>query len=383
MTTMDYLIQTRRALHEQPELSLEEHRTTQYIINEITSRNIEYFTPLSTGVIAIIRGTSDETIAFRADIDALPIDEQNDINFKSKTPNVMHACGHDGHTTMLLALMQEVHQLSTSRPLKHNIMFIFQPSEEANAGAHLLIQHFDFTPFNIKAIYGIHMMPDNPEGEMVFRSDAITASATEYRFFVHGKSAHVANKEQGNAASNALMQILSQVSTLQQFHLPGLERNIVHIGKFNAGEAINTVPSTAYLEGTIRTYQAKDLDTVKQQMQKIARGVSITTDCEVEVKFTEGYPPTVNDSTLEERVRQAISDAELKPVENTRPYLFGEDFSFYREIAPSYFVFLGCRNEAKGFIHGLHHNQFNFDEAVLELGINYYLALIRGYENER
>lgn len=382
MINLDNIINTRRTLHQYPELGLAEHRTTEFIIKRIQSLGIEYFTPLHTGAIAIIRGSANETIAFRADIDALPIDEQNDIEYKSAVPNVMHACGHDGHTTMLLTLMEEIYAMSQKTPLKHNIMFIFQPSEEANAGAHLLIQNFNFELFNIKAIYGIHMMPDHPEGEVIYRSHEITASATEYRFYINGKSAHVANKEQGHAASNALIQVLNQVSTLQQFYLPGLERNIVHIGKFTAGEAINTVPSRGYLEGTIRTYRALDLDIIQQQMKHIAQAVSITTRCEVKVEFSEGYPPTINDPLLEDKVVQSIAQSNLIGVKKDLPYLFGEDFSFYRKIAPTYFVFLGCRNEDKGYINGLHHNQFNFDETVLLNGINFYLSLVRGYEDE-
>ncbi|MBC9873406.1 M20 metallopeptidase family protein [Macrococcoides bohemicum] len=382
MINLDNIINTRRTLHQYPELGLEEHHTTAYIIKRIQSLGIEYFTPLETGVIAIIKGSSNETIAFRADIDALPIEEQNDIEYKSKVPHVMHACGHDGHTTMLIAFMEAVNKISRETPLTHNIMFIFQPSEEANAGANLLIQNFNFEAYNIKAIYGIHMMPDHPEGEMIYRSHEITASATEYRFFINGKSAHVANKEQGHAASNALIQVLNQVSTLQQFYLPGLERNIIHIGKFNAGEAINTVPSSGYLEGTIRTYRAADLNIIQQQMEHIAQAVSLTTHCEVNVEFSEGYPPTINDSSLEDKVVQSIAQSNLVGVKKDVPYLFGEDFSFYRILAPTYFVFLGCRNEQKGYVHGLHHNQFNFDEKVLLNGINYYLSLVRGYEDE-
>ncbi|MGK0554061.1 M20 metallopeptidase family protein [Macrococcus capreoli] len=383
MVCIEEITDIRRHLHQHPELSLQEYETTRFIIDHLEKLNIEYFTPLDTGVIAFIRGNAEQTIAFRADIDALPIDEHNDVSFKSNVPNVMHACGHDGHTTMLLALMKEVKQLSEQHSLHYNYMFIFQPSEEANAGANLLIRNFDFSPYNIQAIYGIHMMPDNPEGEIAYRSNEITASATEYRFYIDGKSAHVANKEQGYAASNALIQILNQVSTLQQFYLPGLNRNIVHIGKFNAGEAINTVPSTGYLEGTIRTYSAHDLDIVKTKMTEMAKGIAMTTGCQVEVAFTEGYPPTINHETLEQRVISAINDAQITPVHNDLPYLFGEDFSFYAKVAPTYFVFLGCRNKDKGYIHGLHHNQFNFDEKVLINGINYYLSLVRSYEHER
>lgn len=278
--------------------------------------------------------------------------------------------------------MYELVEFKEKYGLKHNILFIFQPSEEANAGAKLLMDAFDFNSYHIKVIFGMHLMPDAPTGDVRYKNNDITASATEYRYYINGQSAHVANKHTGHAASEALLLTLQQVATIQQFHLPGLNKNIVHIGQFNAGEAINTVPSNGYLEGTIRTYSSQDLSIIKNQMLNIAKSVALSTQCHVQVEFSEGYPATYNDASLKSKIDQACQYANLMPVILKQPYLFGEDFAFYRDIAPSYFVFVGCRNEALGHTSGLHTNTFNFDEAVLFNSLNLFIEIVRSYENE-
>lgn len=273
----DYLIKTRRWLHQHPELSLEEFETTNFIKKELDNMGVAYDTPLDTGVVAYIKGTGEKSIAFRADIDALPIHEENDVAYRSQVDNVMHACGHDGHTTMLLAFVKRVKELTDVSPLSSTVYFIFQPAEETYGGANLLLNKytFDITP---SFVFGLHMMPDEKEGVIVSKPGPITASATEYRFFIKGLSAHVANKEQGHSAAEALLTVLNQLSQLQHYHLAGLHQNIVHVGSFHAGEAINTVASNAYLEGTIRTYSQDDLEIVKEQMRRIKEASELLSD---------------------------------------------------------------------------------------------------------
>ncbi|RHH70173.1 MULTISPECIES: M20 family metallopeptidase [Vagococcus] len=377
--TEEYLIQTRRWLHQHPELSLQEFETTAFIKKELDKMGVAYDTPLETGVVAYIKGTGDKSIAFRADIDALPIHEENNLDYRSQVDNVMHACGHDGHITMLLAFVKQVKELSKVSPLKSTVYFIFQPAEETYGGANILLNQyqFDMTP---SFVFGLHMMPDEKEGVIVSKPGPITASATEYRFFVKGLSAHVANKEQGHSAGEALLTILNQLSQLQQYHLAGLHQNIVHIGSFKSGEAINTVPSNAYLEGTIRTYSQEDLDIVKEQMTKIKQASELLTNCSVDLVFAEGYPSTINDVTAYDLMKDASEDTSLTWVEKDEPYLFGEDFSFYQQLAPSSFAFLGCRNEDKGYVTGLHTSTLNFDERVLAKGVELYTSLLKRFE---
>lgn len=376
MSELEFVKNTRRYLHQHPELSMQEYETTAYIESFLNELDIPYERPISTGVIGYLKGNSNQTIAYRADIDALPIQEVNEISYKSKVDNVMHACGHDGHTTALMLFTKRCKALYDKGQLPHNVVFIYQPSEETEAGANQLIQSKVFDKYNIDKIYGIHIMPFEDVGTVAFKNDEITASATEYRFYLNGLSSHVASKEEGKAASEAMMHILSQVSQIQQFHLNGLNRNIVHIGQFNVGEAINTVPQNGYLEGTIRTYDTNDLQIVKDQMHKIAESVELLFSVTCSVKFAEGYPPTTNDVTLYKNVKEALTKLNLTQHELEKPYLFGEDFSFYRNIAPSYFVFFGTRNIQKDYIYGLHTNKLNFDEEVLISVADYYTALL-------
>lgn len=381
-TELEFVTQHRRHLHQNPELSLEEYETTNHIIAFLESIGVPYERPLETGVVAHLKGNGNHTIAFRADIDALPIDEENDIDFKSSKANVMHACGHDGHTTALLLFVRRCKALFDKGELPQNVVFIFQPAEETGAGANRLIKAGAFDHHPIEAVFGIHVMPFNDEGTVTIMNEEITASATEYRFFLKGQSSHVANKEQGRSCGEGLIHVLNQVSQIQQYHLNGLQRNIVHIGRFNAGEAINTVPSQGYLEGTIRTYDTNDLHAVKDQMSKIAQSVQLLFGVNCEVKFEEGYPPTYNDPTLYDGVVKALKDADFNVVELEKPYLFGEDFSFYSQIAPSYFAFVGIRNEANDWVHGLHTPKLNFDEAQLIRIADYYENLLFQYGKE-
>jgi len=347
MNELEFVTLHRRHLHQYPELSLHEFETTTYIKEFLDKLGVEYDCPLETGAIAYLEGQSNHTIAFRADIDALPIFEENDIDYRSKTDNVMHACGHDGHTTALMLFVKRCKAMADKGELPHNVVFIFQPAEETGGGANRLITAGAFEKYPIEAVFGIHVNPFAEEGKVVIRDEEITASATEYRFYLNGLSSHVADKEQGHSCGEALQHVLAQVGQIQQYHLNGLKRNIVHMGHFEAGEAINTVPSHGYLEGTIRTYDVDDLTVVKQQMYKIAESVQLLFNVDCQVKFEEGYPPTMNSPELRESVEQALNKANLEVIDKPTPFLFGEDFSFYgQQLAPAYFVFVGTQNKA-------------------------------------
>ena len=383
MNELEFVTTHRRHLHQNPELSLHEYETTTYIASFLDELGISYERPLDTGLVAYLPGNGEHTIAYRADIDALPIFEENDVAYKSLTDNVMHACGHDGHTTALMLFVKRCKAMADQGTLPQSIVFIFQPAEETGGGANRLIRAGAFKNYEIEAVFGIHVMPFENEGKVVIRDEEITASATEYRFYLNGLSSHVADKEQGHSCGEALQHVLSQVGQIQQYHLNGLKRNIVHMGHFEAGEAINTVPSHGYLEGTIRTYDVHDLEIVKQQMAKIAESVSLLFNVECEVKFEEGYPPTYNDPLLRKHVEHGLENADFEIIDKPTPYLFGEDFSFYSQLAPSYFVFVGVRDEEKGYVTGLHTSHLNFNEYMLIRIADYYEQLLKSYSEVR
>lgn len=375
---LDFVIQHRRHLHAHPELSMQEYETTSYIISVLEDLDVPYYRVLETGVICELQGNSDKTLGFRADIDALPIHEVNEVDYKSQNDHVMHACGHDGHTTALLLFIKRMKEVHDQGNLKHNCVFIFQPSEESNAGANRLIKAWDNLP-DFDAIFGIHLMPDELEGTAHYRDDELTASANEFHFTVDGTSAHVAQKHQGRSALEAIVKIANEVSNIQQFHLDGLNRNIIHMGELDAGEAINTVPSKASLRGTIRTYEEADLSIIKAQMAKIKEASELLYGVKTDLAYNSGYPAVRNNGSLKPLVEKSLEDALLNLNDKDKPYLFGEDFSFYSEIAPTYFVFIGSRNIEQGFVTGLHTNTFNFDERVLIDVANYYEAILNNY----
>lgn len=374
MTELEEVRSYRRKLHQFPELALREYRTTEYITAFLERLDITFEQPLETGAVAYINGNSERTFAFRADIDGLPIQEESEVDYRSRNDGRMHACGHDGHTAAMMLFIKRCKNLADEGNLKHNVVFIFQPSEETGAGARQLLDVWH--PEDIEAIFGIHMMPEEDEGTVVVRDEEITASATEFRFYIEGVSAHVAAKHEGISAIEALLNISSQLTQLQHFHLDGLNRNIIHIGSLRAGEAINTVASTGYLEGTIRTYEAEDLEKIKVRMEKLAKSARDLFGAEVEVAYNEGYPPVVNSPGLRSRVENALCLLGLNVVDNEKPYLFGEDFSFYRALAPCYFVFFGCRSEERGFTNSLHTPLFDFDEKILTTVADYYTTLL-------
>ncbi|MDZ7835533.1 MAG: amidohydrolase [Alkalibacterium sp.] len=293
---MDHLLETvtthRRQLHQIPELTFNEYKTTNYIRTTLDALSIPYFEPLDTATVVFFKGSSgsNETVGFRADIDALPIQEETDVPFKSKHPNVMHACGHDGHTSMLLTFAEWCKKQQDAGKLEKNILLLFQPSEESNAGADALIRAFPFEEYNVREIYGLHLGPDVPEHTLATKPGFLMASATEYRINVKGLSAHVAQKEKGSSALGAVAQIAAQLSQVQHYFLNGLHQNILHIGKLNAGEAINTVATEGHIQGTIRTYVPDDLKRIQEKMETIVAGTDALYQTESTLGFCQRLP---------------------------------------------------------------------------------------------
>ncbi|SFC46304.1 amidohydrolase [Alkalibacterium subtropicum] len=371
------LTQHRRNLHQIPELSFHEYKTTDYIRTTLDDLSIPYFTPLDTATVVFFEGrtVSKETIGFRADIDALPIQEETEVPFKSQHDGAMHACGHDGHTSILLTFAEWCKEKQDEGKLEKNILLIFQPSEESNAGADALIRAFPFEDYQVKEIYGLHLGPDIPEHTLATKPGFLMASATEYRINVKGLSAHVAQKEKGHSALGAVTHIATQLGQVQQYFLNGLHQNILHIGKLHAGEAINTVATDGHIQGTIRTYVPEDLIHIQEKMETIVAGTDALFGTETTLDFAKGYPAVYNDESLMDTVQAGADQAGLTLELLAVPYLFGEDFSFYSSIAKTNFAFLGVRNEEKGYIHGLHTALFNFDEKILLNGVKYYQAI--------
>ena len=379
--TEENLTSWRRHLHQNPELSLEEHKTKEFIASILKEYGIEYQETLETGLVVIFKASVDtkDTILFRADIDALPISEENDVDFKSKNDGVMHACGHDGHTTMLLGSVIEAADYYKNNTTKVNSIFVFQPAEETFGGGNLLINDFDFSPYNILASYALHMNPDYPEGHIVSKPKEIMASANEYRIYIKGRAAHVGLKNTGIDALNVATMFFQEMLKLNALHTKARNTNIIHIGKMYGGDAMNVVAENAYLEGTIRTYSMEDLETIKAAIENTRVGLEHLTGASIRVDFAEGYPAVINDKAPYQVIRGVIEKENIDYIELEEAYLYGEDFSFFSRLSPINYSFLGLRNEEKNYVSGLHTPTFNFDEKILKVGVQYYLGVLKYY----
>ena len=384
IVTQENLTTWRRWLHKNPELALEEYKTKEYLKKILDNYNINYEEVLETGLVVVLKASYEtkDSILYRADIDALPIKEENNVDYKSQNEGKMHACGHDGHTTMLLGALIEAKNYYDNNATKVNSIFVFQPAEETIGGAKLMVDSYKFQEkYNVLASYALHMNPDYKEGAIISKQAEIMASANEYRIYIKGKAAHVGLKHQGIDALNVATMYYQELLKLNSLHTKAKNTNIVHIGKMYGGVVMNVVAEDAYLEGTIRTYSKKDLAVIKNSILNIAHGLEIMTGAKVKVDFAEGYPAVINDKKLYELIKEITKKENIEYIELEEAYLYGEDFSAFEEVSPINYSFLGLRNEEKNFVSGLHTPTFNFDEKILMIGVRYYLGLIKYYND--
>lgn len=378
-TTIDDLRIWRQHIHSNPELSLKEFKTAEYIRKQLDSIGIEYETPLETATVAHIRGKGERYIILRADIDALPICEINDVEYASKNDGVMHACGHDAHTTMLLGAVKELKKLSDEGKLNINILAVFQPSEESFGGANILINNYDFGKYDIDAAYALHINPDFEEGNIVSRVGPIMASCNEFAVEIKGKSAHVGIRETGINAMNAAVSAYTQIQAIPTYNLDCKHTNIIHIGYMKVGEVMNSVPENGFLEGTIRTYDMDDKEIIRKRISSICEGVEIATQCKVDFTLRDGYPAVINSEELMSRVKSAAEKTDAKFSLKKDPYLLGEDFSFFASVCPINYSFIGIRNEELGYTSGLHTPTLMMREEALVHGVDFLVEIAKSY----
>jgi amidohydrolase len=363
----------REHLHENPELSFQEFNTMKYVSDRLTEWGIEHQTGIAdTGIVAFIRGKFDdktEHVVLRADLDALPILEQNDVPYKSKVDGVMHACGHDVHTSVLLGTAKILKQLENE--LSFPVQLIFQPGEEkAPGGASLMIAAGALKMNPVKAIYGLHVFPEMNAGKVGFREGLYMASCDELHIKITGKGGHAALPENCIDPISAGAKIVSSLSKNIKDKCDPSVPCIISIGHFEAIGATNVIPETAILKGTFRTmneeWRMKALDLMDVQLSEIAK----ETGTKIEFEIVKGYPFLENDSKTTSELRcKAQEILGNENVENLALRMTAEDFSFYTQLVPACFFRLGVRNEAKGIVYGVHHPKFDVDKNALKTGM--------------
>lgn len=370
---VEELRQMRRDLHKIPELGLKEYKTSAYIREKLTSFGItELETWLETGVVAVIRGKGKkEAVAFRADMDALPVTEQTGCDFTSEHVGCMHACGHDGHVTVLLGFAKYLQEHKDE--LENDVVLIFQPAEEGPGGAQLLVDAGLFEKHPVRCIIGCHIFPQVPQGKVACRKGAMMARNGEVDVHIYGESAHGAQPQLGHDAVLAAGAVITGLHTILSRNVSPLDSGVLTFGAIHGGEACNIIAKEVKLEGTMRAFSDEAYETMTKRVQEAAAGIAAGYGCKGEAVFRHMYRVVDNDPKLVELLQEVAGDA----YEETPPYMLAEDFSLYLQKVPGMFFFLGSGNAEKGYTHSLHSAQFQFDEEILALGVETYAKLLK------
>ncbi|MBT8195842.1 MAG: amidohydrolase [Bacteroidia bacterium] len=374
------VVEIRRHIHANPELSFEEFETAKYISSQLKNIGVKHEVGVAdTGIVAIIDGKNPDTktVALRADMDALPIVEANDVDYKSKNEGVMHACGHDVHSSSLLGVAKILHQVKGD--FEGRVKLIFQPGEERMpGGASKMIAEGVLENPKPKTILGQHVMPFIDVGKVGFRSGLYMASADEIYVTVKGKGGHAAmphlNIDPVLIASNIIVSLQQIVSRFASPTIP----SVLSFGKVIADGATNVIPNEVYLEGTFRTFDEKWRADAHDRMKGIAEDMARSMGGSVDFNIVKGYPALINNEEVTQVAKSnAIDYLGKENVEDIGMWLAAEDFAYYSQEMPACFYRLGTRNEAKGITSSVHTPTFNIDENALEVGMGLmtYLAI--------
>eukprot|EP01034_Spumella_vulgaris_P035485 gene35484-biopygen30190 len=376
------LQQIRRDLHAHPELCYEEVRTSDVVAAKLTEWGIPVVRGLGlTGVVGIIKsGTSERAIGLRADMDALPMQEINTFAHASKHAGKMHACGHDGHTSMLLGA---AHHLAQHRDFDGTVYLIFQPAEEGGAGARRMIEDGLFERFPMEAVYGMHNWPGMPAGSFGVCEGPMMASSNEFHVTIRGKGAHAAQPHKGIDPIMVAVQIAQAWQTIVTRNKSPLDTAVLSITQIHAGSATNVIPDEAKMVGTVRTFTTEVLDLIEQRMRLLAENIAAGFDAEVEFAFRRNYPPLVNhakETRFAVEVMKAVAGADQVD-DQVEPTMGAEDFAFFLQEKPGCYIFLGNGDgDHRDGGHGLgpcvlHNGSYDFNDKLLPIGASFWVRL--------
>ncbi|WP_150790252.1 M20 aminoacylase family protein [Pandoraea iniqua] len=375
----DALRTLRRDLHAHPELRFEERRTADVVADYLTSLGYTVDRGMAgTGVVASLPGKDPARgIVLRADMDALPIQEANTFAHASCHHGVMHACGHDGHTTMLLGAARVLREMPQ---LPGSVHFVFQPGEEGGAGAKKMIDDGLFARFPTQAVFGMHNWPTLPAGEFGLRTGPIMAAGVRFRITIRGKGAHAAQPHLGLDPIPLACSMVLQCQTLTARHKDPVAPAVVSVCMMHAGDTDNVIPDTVELRGTIRTLSSAVLNQLQDDIRRIGDGLAAAYGAAIETEFFQYYPATVNTkpetALCEQVIRETFGDAATHA--DVPPNMTSEDFGFMLEAKPGAYVLIGNAPRGETGV-GLHHPAYDFNDDILNDGVRYWVALAQGY----
>ncbi|NLJ67087.1 MAG: amidohydrolase [Clostridiales bacterium] len=367
------VISHRRWLHQYPEIGFDVYGTRDYILEKLDEYGFNEIEVLAeTGIKVVIRGkVGRRTLAFRADMDALAIEEKTGLDYASRKKGIMHACGHDGHMAILLGLAEWISQ--NRDVLEDNIVLVFQPDEENEGGALPMIREGLLEKPRVDAFFGLHILPDLPEGMIGTKTGPLMAQTSEVNIEIVGKSAHGAMPHNGVDTIVVAAQFINALQSIISRSIDPTENAIITIGRIYGGDTRNILAERVVMESTIRTFSDEVYKRIRHKILDLLDGLKKAYG--VETKFHAGvyYPPVINDAVWTKKVIDILTPEQYIEV---HPLMIAEDFSNYQKEVPGVFLFLGSYNEQKGLIHPLHSNLFNFDEKILLQGLQLYKNII-------
>ncbi|HEY9568981.1 MAG TPA: M20 aminoacylase family protein [Thalassobaculum sp.] len=366
----------RRELHQHPELSYEERWTSDFVAKQLESFGIEVTRGIAvTGLVGKLVGRSDngKAIALRADMDALPINEANEVEHKSLNPGRMHACGHDGHTTMLLGAAK---YLAETRNFDGTVYFVFQPAEEGGAGGDRMVKEGLFERFPVDTVWGMHNIPGMDVGTFAVKAGPMMAGTSEFDITVHGRGGHAAMAYQTVDPILVASEVVGALQSIASRNTHPLDSVVVSVTQIHAGDAYNVIPPSVALRGTVRTYRDEVTDLAEARMRQIVDGITAAHGGRGEVDFRRGYPATVNheaETEVAARVAAALVGDE-KVNRNPTPSMGGEDFAYMLNARPGSYIWIGNGPAEAGAM--LHNPGYDFNDEALPLGASYWSKLV-------
>ena len=370
----------RRDLHKIPEIGLKEYKTSSYIKDKLKGWDIEFKDGYAdTGLIAWVKGSkgdSKKSIGLRADFDALPMSEKNNFDHKSSNEGMMHACGHDGHTSMLLGAVK---YLKENNDFDGTVYFIFQPGEEGFGGGEIMINEGLLNDFNIDEVYALHNWPELPLGHFGVSTGTMMAAVDEFDIIVKGKGGHAAIPDLGVDPVIIAAQIINAVQTIISRVTSPIDKALISITKVHAGSAYNVIDDEVFLGGTVRTFKEKTRILIQNKLNDTAKGIAQANGGDVEFIYKPGYPPTINtkDESIfaSEVAKNLVGDKNV--VTDIEPSMGGEDFSYFLNKKPGSYLYIGQKDE--NHKAHLHTTKYDFNDNLLPIGVNFWVDLVKSF----
>jgi len=368
------LVKWRRKIHQNPEIGFQEVDTSNFIAEKLEDFNIPYERVCKTGIVGLIKGgKTGETLAIRADIDALAMEEKNNVVYKSKNKQAMHACGHDGHTTILLGTAKVLSEMSEN--IEGNIKLLFQPAEEGPGGAKPMIEAGVLNDPEVNYMLALHINPDIEKNMVGIKEGKMMAAPDIFEITIKGKGAHGAHPEQGVDPISIGAQIVLGLQHIKSREFNAHRPLVISCGSFQAGSVFNVIPETARIKGTVRTFDDELRHKIKARIIEIVENITKAYKAEFSFNYDFRYPPLFNDNELTNLIKEVVKEnlGEERLYQIEEPSMGGEDYAFFAQKVKSTYMLLGTRNEEKGIVNALHSPYFDIDEDILKQGVKLFV----------